>query len=62
MDHGPGELARKLSWLEGKLVFAGESLEEVVEEVSRHTPIVIEVTDPQIEKIAYWRPISGWRN
>lgn len=51
MDHGPGELARKLSWLEGKLVFAGESLEEVVAEVSRHTPIVIEVTDPKLKKL-----------
>lgn len=51
VDHEPGELARKLSWLEGRLVFAGESLEEVVAEVSRHTPIVIEVKDPNLKKL-----------
>lgn len=51
VEHEPGELARKLSWLEGRLVFAGESLEEVVAEVSRHTPIVIEVNDPELKKL-----------
>ncbi len=51
VEHEIGELARKLSWLEGKLVFAGESLEEVVAEVSRHTPIVIEVADPDLRKL-----------
>jgi transmembrane sensor len=51
VEHEVGELARKLSWLEGKLVFAGESLEEVVAEVSRHTPIVIEVADPDLRKL-----------
>lgn len=50
-NNAPGDLVRKLSWMEGKLVFAGESLEEVVEEVSRHTPIVIEVTDPDLKKL-----------
>jgi len=50
-EHEPGELARKMSWLEGRLVFAGESLEEVVAEVSRHTPIVIEVNDPDLRKL-----------
>lgn len=50
-EHQPGELARKMSWLEGRLVFAGESLEEVVAEVSRHTPVVIEVTDPNLKKL-----------
>lgn len=51
IEHEPGELARKLSWLEGRLVFAGESLEEVVEEVSRHTSILIEVNDPDLQKL-----------
>lgn len=50
-EHEPGELARKMSWLEGRLVFAGESLEEVVAEVSRHTPVVIEVADPNLKKL-----------
>jgi transmembrane sensor len=49
INHARGELARKLSWLEGKLVFAGESLDEVVQEVSRHTPIKIEVSDPELK-------------
>lgn len=51
VEHEVGELARKLSWLDGKLVFAGESLEEVVAEVSRHTSIVIEVADPGLRKL-----------
>jgi transmembrane sensor len=46
-----GEQMRKLSWLQGKLVFAGESLEEVVREVSRHTPIHIEVSDPDLRSL-----------
>lgn len=50
-EHEPGDIARKLSWLDGRLVFAGESLEEVVAEVSRHTPIVIEVNDPTLKKL-----------
>ncbi|MFT5674839.1 MAG: transmembrane sensor [Paraglaciecola sp.] len=49
LEHG--EQIRKLSWLEGKLVFAGESLEEVVREVSRHTPIHIEVSDPNLRNL-----------
>jgi transmembrane sensor len=51
INHERGELARKLSWLEGKLVFAGESLDEVVQEVSRHTPIKIEVADPELKTL-----------
>jgi transmembrane sensor len=46
-----GEQMRKLSWLKGKLVFAGESLEEVIREVSRHTPINIEVSDPNLRSL-----------
>lgn len=49
LEHG--EQMRKLSWLEGKLVFAGESLDEVVREVSRHTPIYIEVSDPNLRSL-----------
>jgi len=45
------EQIRKLSWLKGKLVFAGESLEEVIREVSRHTPIHIEVSDPNLRSL-----------
>lgn len=43
------EVTRFLSWKEGKLVFAGESLEEVIKEITRHTPIQIDVLDPQLK-------------
>lgn len=45
------DIVRKLSWLDGKLIFTGESLEEVVAEVSRHTPIRIDVPDPALRKL-----------
>ena len=51
VEYAQGDLVRKLSWLDGRLVFAGESLEEVVAEVSRHTPLFIEVTDPELRKL-----------
>lgn len=51
VKYAQGELVRKLSWLDGRLVFAGESLEEVVAEVSRHTPILIEVVDPELKQL-----------
>jgi transmembrane sensor len=51
VKYAQGDLVRKLSWLDGRLVFAGESLEEVVAEVSRHTPLLIEVTDPELRKL-----------
>lgn len=46
-----GDLTRKLSWRDGKLVFAGESLEEVVREVNRHSPVVITMADPELRKL-----------
>jgi len=46
-----GDITRKLSWLDGKLDFAGESLEEVVTEISRHTSIIIDVPDPNLRKL-----------
>jgi transmembrane sensor len=51
IEYAQGDLVRKLSWLDGRVVFAGESLEEVVAEVSRHTPLIIEVTDPELKKL-----------
>jgi len=47
----PGEIVRKLSWLDGKLVFAGESLQEVVTEISRHTSMRIDIPDPILKKM-----------
>lgn len=46
-----GEVGRKLSWLDGKLVFAGETLAEVVTEISRHTSININIPDPELRTL-----------
>ena len=43
------EIVRKLSWKDGKLVFAGESLEEVINEITRHTAVKIDVLDPKLK-------------
>ena len=40
-----------MSWIEGKLIFEGESLEEVIDEVSRYTALQIDVLDPDLKKI-----------
>jgi len=45
------EVTRFLSWKEGKLVFAGESLEEVIKEITRHTQVQIDVLDPQLKSM-----------
>jgi transmembrane sensor len=45
------EVTRFLSWKEGKLVFAGESLEEVIKEITRHTKVKIDVLDPELKSI-----------
>jgi len=42
------EMAKRLSWREGILTFAGDSLEDVVAEISRYTTVSIEITDPVI--------------
>jgi transmembrane sensor len=49
--HDKGEVGRKLSWLDGKLVFAGETLAEVVTEISRHTSIKIDIPEPGLRKL-----------
>ncbi len=45
------EVTRSLSWKEGKLVFAGESLEDVIQEIIRHTKVQIDVLDPQLKSM-----------
>jgi len=45
------EVTRFLSWKDGKLVFAGESLEEVITEITRHTQVKIDVLDPQLKSM-----------
>ena len=42
------EMAKRLSWREGILTFAGDPLEVVVDEISRYTTISIEITDPVV--------------
>ncbi len=42
------EMARRLSWREGMLTFAGDPLEVVVDEISRYTTVSIEITDPDV--------------
>jgi len=42
------EMAKRLSWREGMLTFAGDPLEVVVDEISRYTTVSIEITDPDV--------------
>lgn len=48
---GASEVAVQLSWREGQLMFAGETLAEVVSEVSRYTELDVVIADPEIEAI-----------
>jgi transmembrane sensor len=45
------EMAKRHSWRDGVLMFDGEPLDEVVEEISRYTTLTIEVSDPAISNI-----------
>ncbi len=47
----PPEMDRRLSWREGILTFSGEPLDQVVEEVSRYTPVKIVISDPAIRNL-----------
>ena len=47
----PEVISRKLSWQHGMLVFEGNPLDEVVEEISRYTNTEIIISDPEIRKI-----------
>jgi transmembrane sensor len=44
-------MMRKLSWRDGMLIFSGESLEEVVQQVSRYTDLAIVIADPSIRDV-----------
>ena len=46
---GAQEMAKRLSWREGILTFAGDPLEDVVDEISRYTTVSIEITDPVVK-------------
>ena len=49
------DLKRQLAWRDGYLVFKGDTLAEVIEEVTRYTPVSIEITEPSLKEI----PIGG---
>ena len=42
------EIDRKLAWRDGLIIFSGEPLSYVVEEISRYTPIKFVITDPEL--------------
>lgn len=46
------EIDRKLAWREGLLVFSGESLAEVVQEISRYTDKKIVIADRELDQIS----------
>ena len=50
-DHEKQSLKRRLSWLEGQLIYAGEGLGEVINDISRYTPVYIELADPALNNI-----------
>lgn len=50
-EHEKSTIKRRLAWLEGQLIFAGEPLKDVLKEVGRYTPIYIELIDPKIANI-----------
>lgn len=45
------ELTRQLAWREGLLMFNGEPLEEVVNEVSRYTDLSFRINDPAVRNL-----------
>ena len=47
----PIVLERQLSWRDGMLVFDGDTLESVIAEVSRYTPVEIVIADPALREL-----------
>ena len=47
----PEEIAVRLSWRNGNLIFRGESLAAAVEEVSRYTTVDFAIPDPDLQTI-----------
>ncbi|MDE0154735.1 MAG: FecR domain-containing protein [Gammaproteobacteria bacterium] len=45
------ELSRRLSWRHGLLIFTGDPLEDVIDEISRYSPVTIEIIDPTLKAI-----------
>lgn len=47
------DLLRKLSWTDGFLEFSQTPLEDVVEELTRHNPVTIEIADPDLRELEF---------
>ena len=47
------ELDRRLSWLDGQLVFREQTLDQVVDEVSRYTPVKIVIDDAELRDLRF---------
>lgn len=47
----PQDIAVKLSWRGGKLVFRGESLQEVLSEIERYTPVEFVIQDENLKSV-----------
>jgi transmembrane sensor len=46
------ELQRRMAWHEGYLMFSGEPLGEVVEQMNRYSPVTLQIADPRLESVA----------
>ncbi len=47
------DLQRKLSWTDGFLEFSETPLEDVIEELTRHNPVSIEIVDPDLKELKF---------
>jgi transmembrane sensor len=47
----PEQLARRLAWREGALMFSGETLEEVIKEFGRYSTVSIEIPDEAVRNM-----------
>jgi len=48
---GPEMIEKKLAWKRGKLVFEGETLEQVIAETNRYTQKKLQIADPDIAQL-----------
>jgi transmembrane sensor len=49
------ELSRKLAWRQGQLIYSGQPLAEVLDDISRYSDIQIELADPALRDL----PVGG---
>lgn len=45
------EVYQRLSWRDGLLIFSGDPLEDVIREISRYSPVTIQILDPKLKTI-----------